>query len=135
MFPLLVLMGVGVALYAYANGSEGRPHIASRTRHQHLSVRSHRLEVDDRASKLIRHFHMGDLDFWALRSRGVGRPYDIELGFGADRLLFEEGTPGLDDLVDYLLQTPPPEADLSLWGEAMDARRRATFVFLDRRIP
>ena len=64
-----------------------------------------------------------------------GRPYDIELGFGADRLLFEEGTAGLDDLVDYLLQTPPPEADLSLWGEAMDTRRRRTFVLLDRRIP
>ena len=128
-------MGAGVALYAYSTGGAGRPHVGSRNPHLHLAVRSHRLEVDDRARRMIRHFHMGDLDYWALHARGGRTPYDIELGFGPDRLLLEEGTPGLDDLVDYLLQTPPPEADLSLWGEAMDSRRRATFVLLDRRIP
>lgn len=135
MFPVIALIGLGVAVYAYASSQGGGPHVASPTRHTHLVVRGHKLEVENRARRELRHFHLSEMDLWAIRTYGARRRYDVLIGFGPTHLVFEEGTPGLDELIDYLLQTPPPGTDLSRWGEAMETRRRAVFTLLDRRDP
>lgn len=134
MGAILTFTLVSVAIYVALNPNKtdfALPDIV--LAELHVEVRGHQLVVEDEVAQTVRYFHFRDLDHLAIRTRGGRRAFEIRLEFGPDRLRLREGTPGLDDVVDYIIGTPPPGLDLSRFGEAMESRARRDWVLLDRR--
>ena len=131
MFYVLGLLAVGMVAYvAVENARDDVPKLQGRR--LALGVREHRLIVEDFDRDEARYFHFSEIDYLAVHMRGARRRCVWLFGFGEDRLRFREGTRGLNDVISYILATPPKGADLSLYGEAMEARDEGVWVLLDR---
>jgi len=142
MIYVLAMIALGVAAYVAVDAARGetarigppRPRVA-------LSMRGHRLVVEDFEADMADYFHFKDADWIAINVQGGRKRCEWELGFVTEVagemqrevLQYREGTRGLNDVIDYILHTPPKGADLSVYGPAMEAREPGTFVLLDRR--
>ena len=139
MLYVLGLIAVGMAAYVAVDAARGD--VTPPPRRLRLSVRGHRLVVEDFDADTSEYFHFKDADWIAVHTRDGRKRCDWEFGFAVEIagervrevVRFREGTRGLDDVIDYILHTPPKGTDLSVYGPAMEAREARVFVLLDRR--
>lgn len=133
LVSLLILAGVA----AYAVGSRERESGPDRVRGERVALRDRRVVVESDRGRLLHYYDLADLTYFALHARGGGRPYVLLFDFGGERLRLREDGPGVEallaDLVEVAPGMVPGGVDFSRFGEALEARREATFVFVDRQ--
>jgi len=127
------MMVVGVVAYIAVESMQEPPRLEAPPPRVQLSVRTHRLIIEDFDTDESDYHHFKDVDYIAIRTRGRRRSCDWVFGFGEARMKFREGTRGLNDVVDYILHAPPKGADLGQFSKAMESNDAALFVLLDRR--
>ena len=135
MIYVLGMMVVGVLAYVAVESMGESPRLEAPPPRVQLSVRTHRLIIEDFDTNESDYHHFKDVDYIAIRTRGRRRRQDWIFGFGDVRLKFREGTRGLDDVIDYILHAPPKGADLDRFSAAMEATDTRLYVLLDCRHP
>jgi len=133
MFQIFILIALGVVAYSVTSGK--LPALPAPVSSERVWVDGDFLLIQASTSETQRIFPLDDLDYMAIRTRSGDRPYRLVLEFDGQRLEFSEQQSGVERIVDHFLHSPPEGTDFTRFGEAMEARRKALFVFLDRRNP